>query len=76
MSSPRLFDTAKPQNYLRKGRRADTHGSKCPTHKLTEKDVAEIRKSRLTGIILSKKYKVTISTISSVRTRQNWSHLP
>ena len=60
---------------IMKGRRACTKGELCPTRKLTEKDVIEIRSSYLTLDQLSKKFNVLKTTICNVKTKRNWKHI-
>ena len=50
-------------------------GEKHPGSKITEADVLEIRNSKETGIAMAKKFGLTPSTVSSIRTRQIWKHV-
>lgn len=50
-------------------------GSRNNKAKLNEYDVAEIRKSTLSTNDLSKKYKVSKSSIKRILTRKNWDHV-
>ena len=50
-------------------------GSKNASSKLTEKDVLEIRKSKLPNTQLAKIYKVHRHTISYVKNRKFWTHI-
>jgi hypothetical protein len=43
---------------------------------LTEKDVLAIRSANASGVHLSKQYGVAQSTISAIRHRKIWAHLP
>jgi hypothetical protein len=64
------------QDAVRKRRHACCrHGNASNRHILTEKDVIAIRKSAEGNHDLAEKYGVHHSTISKVRTRQNWSWL-
>jgi hypothetical protein len=55
----------------------DNRGEKHPLHKLTEKDVREIRKRHrmMTQAKLAEKYGVTDSAIRSVLARRSWKWL-
>ena len=50
-------------------------GEQCGTHKLTMKQVIDIRKSSEKQKLLSKKYGVTQGTISRIKSRGRWAHL-
>lgn len=50
-------------------------GDRNRSSKLTEKNVREIRASPLMGIQLAKKFKVSKSVISVVRSRKSWKHV-
>jgi hypothetical protein len=60
------------------GRQHDRSGEKCPTHKLTERDVIEIRSRRWTARAaeLASQYNVGKQTIWQVWLSINWKHLP
>ena len=46
-----------------------------PLRKLNEKDILEIRKSKLSNSELSKLYNVSFQTISKIKLRQRWKHI-
>lgn len=48
-------------------------GEENPLHKLSEQQVDEIRESSDSGIYLAKKYKVSQSTISRIKTNKRWT---
>jgi hypothetical protein len=50
-------------------------GTLHPMHKLDEGHVAEIRRSRLGGAVLAKKYGVSQATICDIRSRRSWKHV-
>lgn len=52
------------------------HGTKNGQCKLTEQDVAEIRKSSKSCLILSKEYGVSGAKISQIRRGVSWQHVP
>jgi hypothetical protein len=54
----------------------DTRGEDHALAKLTESDVIEIRRSNAMQKELAKKYGVTRKTISLVRSRRTWNHVP
>ena len=51
-------------------------GERHHQHKLTEAEVRNIRASRLSGAQLARTYGVSQTTISDVRSRKTWGHLP
>lgn len=61
---------------LQKGRHHDTCGEKNPSHKLTQKQVKEIRKiyseAKIFQHVLGKKYGVSQTTIWSIVTKNTW----
>lgn len=59
---------------VNKGRMAV--GERVSTAKLTEADVREIRASDEMGITLAAKYGVNKATISSIKLRKKWKHIP
>lgn len=59
----------------RNGRRRQAHGVRNGGAKLNELQVLHIRASKLKGTILSDLFKVSRSTISSIKTHKTWSHL-
>lgn len=65
------------QDCISKGRftRSDRRGEKCPTSKLTEKDVIYIRQSNLLQRELAEHFGVTRQAIGDIRSRRNWSHV-
>lgn len=58
-----------------KGRRWTAHGSLHKKSKLTESKVRFIRRSKITGRAAAKKFKVSFSLISAVRSRKVWNHI-
>ena len=58
-----------------RGRINTSRGTKSGRSKLTNDQVIEIANSNESSSILSKRYKVSDSTISSIRCRQTWKHL-
>lgn len=59
-----------------KGRNRDQNGEKHPRAILTEKDVLFIRGNPQIPIVkLARKYGVTLTCISYVRSRKNWKHV-
>lgn len=52
-----------------------TRGEKVGLSKLTENDVRLIRSSNLSGVELSKRFDVSPSAISAVRTGNTWGHV-
>lgn len=59
---------------LNRGRKFEEHNRT----KLSNKDVLEIKealKEGVTGVELSKKFRVSRSTISAIKTNRNWSNL-
>lgn len=56
----------------------DPIGEAHPMHKLTEREVMEIRAAdpAIRHPVLAKRYGVSISAISRVRRGDNWSHMP
>ncbi len=65
--------TQKEQNL---NRRIQTIGDNHGCHKLTEKQVLEIRSSNLASPILSQRFSVNPSTINNIKRRKIWKHLP
>lgn len=62
-----------------KGRNNHVFGEKNPTSKFTSNEVLEIRKCLESGVgvcRLAKKYNVDHSSISAIRDRKTWKHLP
>ena len=57
-----------------RGRR-DVRGEQVGTAKLTEADVLDIRSSSLIGTELAKKYSISPSTISLIKTGKSWKHV-
>lgn len=55
-----------------------SRGEHRPNHKLTEDDVKKIRYERegITGTDVAKEFGVSDNTISYVRLRRTWKHLP
>ena len=51
------------------------HGSEHPMVKLTNEQVQEIRISKKPGTVLSNQFRVSRSTISSIRLNYTWKHL-
>lgn len=67
------------RDMIRKGRANKARGSKHHKAKLTESDVASIRKQRKSGIkrtVLAKKYGVCEHTITQIMNRDIWKHVP
>ncbi len=63
---------------ISKGLFATPKGERNGQSKLTANDVAEIRKApfiRGTGNMMAKRYGVSISTISMIRTKKHWRHI-
>lgn len=60
-----------------KGRRknGDVKGIRNPQHKLTEKEVLEIKNSKSLLREYAEFYNVSISTISDIRVGRRWKHL-
>ena len=64
---------------MAKGRRADTRGSACPTAKLDERAVSEIRRALRGGATpeeLALRHGVDEWTVRDVRDRRTWRHVP
>lgn len=64
-------------HYMRKNRLVRA-GEKCPTVKLTESSVLEIRKLFNAGVkqpALAKMFSVSRTCISAIVTRRNWQHI-
>jgi hypothetical protein len=59
---------------LAKGR--ESRGEDRPLAKLTERDVIAIRQSKETLMVLAERYGVAFQTISDVRRRKVWKHVP
>jgi hypothetical protein len=55
--------------------RRDVKGEQIGTSKLTSREVLEIKASVLSGVELARKYEVSTSTISLIRTGRSWVHL-
>jgi hypothetical protein len=54
-------------------------GTKCHTHKLTERDVARIRsllQSKVSYQKIATQFKVTKSNIYAIKHQQTWKHVP
>lgn len=52
------------------------HGERCPTSKLTEKEVRKIKSNRdASRSSLAKKYGVSLSCIKSIRSGRTWGHV-
>ena len=67
------------RDMIKKGRRRIgdmPKGEDSWNAKLTEKDVAYIRRSGLSRDDLAKKFGVSDSTIRSIRARKSWKHIP
>lgn len=60
----------------RNRRRFGPIGEGAPTAKLTTDDVIEIRRSKTRNVQLAQEYGVDQSTISNVRRRATWRHVP
>ncbi len=63
------------QDMHKKGR-ATTVGTKHHDNKLTEEQVYAIRKDARTTIEIGKEYGVSTATVSDIRLRNKWKHLP
>lgn len=65
------------QDMIEKGREVygDRRGSKNSLAKLTEDDVREIRDSSETQVKIGKRFGVSQSVISEIRSRKLWSHV-
>ena len=51
-------------------------GVKCPWHRLSEKEVREIRADRTSKLKdVAARYNVSIATIWGIRTGRTWAHL-
>lgn len=59
---------------VKKGRHR--HGENATCVKLTDEQIREIRQSNVPGIELCKQYGVSDNTISSIRRRETWKHIP
>lgn len=51
-------------------------GEACGAAKLTARDVQEIRSSAERGMDLAARFGVSQATISTIRARKTWAHLP
>lgn len=60
---------------FRTGLNVALKGEKCARHKLTEKQVIEIRESKLSSLKLGIKYNMNPSSIRAVRLRYSWKHI-
>lgn len=58
-----------------KAKRIGMRGQSQWQSKLTESDVIEIRKSKLSGLELSEKYGVSKQTICGIMKRRSWKHV-
>lgn len=63
-----------------KSQKHSTFGERNTSHKLTEKQVIEIRKNSILGLggnthKLSKKYGISTSTIINIMSRRTWQHI-
>ncbi len=74
-----LFLGTRKQNnddMISKGRAILSHkGTRNPSAKLTEKQVKEIRRSKLMNAELARIYNVTKTLIASIKKRKIWRHL-
>lgn len=67
---------ANAQDCVSKGRLGPRGGEDNPRAKLTETEVAEIRKSALPLSALAARFGVGKSTVHAARKRVSWGHLP
>ncbi len=70
-----LYEGTHKQNMEDLSRSDLLKGIKIHTHKLTEKNILDIRKSNLTHRELSIKYNVSKTNISYIKNNKIWSHL-
>jgi predicted XRE-type DNA-binding protein len=66
------------EDRTRKRRYSDRRGEKCPTHKLKEAEVLEIKKLLKQGLLqkeIAALYGVQNSQISRINTGKRWAHL-
>lgn len=59
--------------------RVGNRGEKCKSHKITAKEVVEIRNARRAGIkgsVLAKQYGITEMAICDIWIGRNWRHIP
>ena len=61
---------------VRRGRANRAKGSALSQSKLTEDDVAEIRKTAASDCEIARRFGVHHSTIRNIRIRKTWKHLP
>lgn len=66
-------DTDNKIDMENKGRRV--RGSLSPMSKLTETDIISIRESKMPGFVIAKKYGVSQSVISRVKSKNSWKHI-
>jgi len=59
----------------RHAKHRDAVGSRVGTSVLTESQVAEIKRSREMGTALARRFGVSKSTISAIRTGKHWTHV-
>ena len=60
---------------MRRGRGVDNRGSKHGMSKLTEEDVRLIKSSSMSGVATAKKFGVSKTTISEIRSGKHWAHV-
>lgn len=63
------------RDMVAKGRNSDRRGELCPTARLTESDIQQIRASKETQETLAERYGVARGHISQIQTRRRWSHI-
>ena len=63
------------RDMIDKGRSKHPNGQDASTAKLTAENVAEIRKSALSQSEIARKFGITQSNVSRIRSRQSWNHL-
>jgi hypothetical protein len=66
------YDTVAGNSADRLVHGTDARGEKCPTARLSLKEVREIRRSKEMGITLAKKYGVTAAHICNIRKGHRW----
>lgn len=57
---------------MRKGRRANLRGERCPWSKLSASDVKKIRASKQLLVTLSARYGVSVAQLSRIRNNRRW----
>jgi len=73
--SPEKIKRGADHFLIKNGSDCLARGSSHYASKITEDDVAEIRKSSETLLVLSKKYGVSQSALSAIKNRKKWVHV-